>query len=53
VTFVVTKTPQNYTVQHTASIFLVDPNGQLVDVFALNATVEEVIASINNNRESG
>ena len=36
VTFVVTKSEDNYTVQHTPSIFLIAPDGELIDVFALN-----------------
>jgi len=36
VTFVVTKSEDNYTVQHTPSIFLIGPDGKLIDVFALN-----------------
>ncbi len=37
-TFVVTKTSDNYTVQHTPSIFLIGPDGKLIDVFAMNTT---------------
>ncbi len=36
VTFVVTKSEDNYTVQHTPSIFLIGPDGGLIDVFALS-----------------
>jgi protein SCO1/2 len=36
VTFVVTKSEDNYTVQHTPSIFLIGPDGKLIDVFALS-----------------
>jgi len=42
-TFVVTKTADNYTVQHTPSIFLVGPDGKLIDVFAMN-TASQIIA---------
>jgi cytochrome oxidase Cu insertion factor (SCO1/SenC/PrrC family) len=42
-TFVVTKTADNYTVQHTPSIFLIGPDGKLIDVFAMNTT-SQVIA---------
>lgn len=36
-TYVVTKSEDNYTVQHTPSIFLIGPNGTMIDVFAMNA----------------
>ena len=36
-TFVVTKSEDNYTVQHTPSIFLIGPHGKIIDVFAMNA----------------
>ncbi len=36
VSFAVTKTQSSYTVQHTSHLFLVDPDGELRDVFALN-----------------
>jgi protein SCO1/2 len=42
-TFVVTKTADSYTVQHTPSIFLIGPDGKLIDVFAMN-TASQVIA---------
>ena len=37
VSFAVTKTQSGYTVQHSSHLFLVDPDGELLDVFALNA----------------
>ena len=37
VTFVVTKSEDNYTVQHTPSIFLIGPDGGIIDVFAISA----------------
>lgn len=40
VSFVVTKSDDAYTVQHTPNIFLIDPDGIVVDVFPLNATAE-------------
>jgi protein SCO1/2 len=42
VTFVVTKSDDAYTVQHTPDIFLIDPDGKVVDVFPLNATAEKM-----------
>jgi protein SCO1/2 len=38
VSFVVTKSHQAYTVEHTSDIFLIGPDGSLIDVFALNAS---------------
>ena len=46
VTFVVTKSEDNYTVQHTSSIFLIGPNGELLEVFAMNAPSEEIAAAM-------
>jgi protein SCO1/2 len=42
VTFVVTKSQDNYTVQHTPSIFLISPDGKLVEIFAMNTPVETI-----------
>jgi protein SCO1/2 len=38
VSFVVTKSQKAYTVEHTSDIFLIGPDGSLIDVFALNAS---------------
>lgn len=38
VSFVVTKSHQAYTVEHTSDIFLLGPDGRLIDVFALNTS---------------
>lgn len=46
VSFAVTKTQRHFTVQHTASIFLVDPEGNLRGVFALNSTTEDILNSM-------
>jgi len=46
VTFVVTKSQDNYTVQHTPSIFLVGPDGQLIDTFAMNTPPGEIAAAM-------
>ena len=43
-TFVVTKSQDNYTVQHTPGIFLIGPDGAVIDVFAMN-TAPGVIAA--------
>ena len=45
-TFVVTKSQDNYTVQHSPNIFLISPKGELIDVFAINTPPEQIAASI-------
>ncbi len=47
VTFVVTKSEDNYTVQHTPSIFLIGPDGFIVDVFAMNTPSSDIIAAMH------
>ena len=46
VTFVVTKSEDNYTVQHTPSIFLIDPDGTIVEVFAMNTPTDDITAAM-------
>jgi protein SCO1/2 len=46
VSFAVTKTQDNYTVQHTANVFLIDPQGALVDVFNFTTTPDDILAAI-------
>jgi len=46
VSFVVTKSEDNYTVQHTPSIFLIGPAGELIDVFAMNSPSAEIAAAM-------
>jgi protein SCO1/2 len=46
VTFVVTKSEDNYTVQHTPSIFLIGPDGTIVDVFAMNTPTGDITAAM-------
>jgi protein SCO1/2 len=41
-TFVVTKSQNNYTVQHTPGIFLISPDGNLIDVFAMNTPPAQI-----------
>ena len=45
-TFVVTKSEDSYTVQHTPSIFLLDPNGMLIDSFAMNTPIDTIVAAM-------
>jgi protein SCO1/2 len=46
VSYAVTKTQDAYTVQHTANIFLIGPNGQLADVFPFTATPGEIVEAL-------
>lgn len=46
VTYVVTKSENNYTVQHTPSIFLIGPGGDLIDTFAMNTQSSEIAAAM-------
>lgn len=46
VSFVVTKSHQAYTVEHTSDIFLLGPDGGLIDVFALNTSPEVMAKAI-------
>jgi cytochrome oxidase Cu insertion factor (SCO1/SenC/PrrC family) len=46
VAFVVTKSEDSYTVQHTPSIFLISPDGELVDVFAMNTPVDTIASAM-------
>lgn len=47
VSYVVTKSQNNYTVQHSANVFLIDPDGRLVDVFNFSTPGEELVAAIS------
>jgi protein SCO1/2 len=46
VSYVVTKSQNNYTVQHTPSIFLIGPDGELVDTFAMNTPSADITAAM-------
>jgi protein SCO1/2 len=46
VTYVVTKSQNNYTVQHTPSIFLIGLDGELVDTFAMNTPSADIAAAM-------
>lgn len=46
VTFIVTKSEDNYTVQHTPSIFLIGPDGTVVEVFAMNTPTDDITAAM-------
>lgn len=45
-TYVVTKSEDNYTVQHTPSIFLIGPDGIVIDVFAMNTAPREIAGAM-------
>jgi protein SCO1/2 len=45
-TYVVTKSEHNYTVQHTPSIFLIGPDGKIIEVFAMNAAPRKIAAAM-------
>ena len=46
VSYVVTKTQDAYTVQHTANVFLIDPKGALTDVFSFSTAPDEILEAI-------
>ena len=46
VSYAVTKTQDAYTVQHTANIFLIDPAGELVDVFNFSTSPESILEAV-------
>tara|TARA_B100000029_G_scaffold418783_1_gene424026 strand:+ start:2504 stop:3151 length:648 start_codon:yes stop_codon:yes gene_type:complete len=46
VSYAVTKTQNNYIVQHTSNVFLIDPAGNLVDIFAFSATAETIVQAM-------
>jgi len=47
VTYVVTKSQASYTVQHTPHIFLLGPDGVLVDTFAMTTNPAEIAAALD------
>ncbi|MFL2547237.1 MAG: SCO family protein [Candidatus Rariloculaceae bacterium] len=46
VSFAVTKTQANYTVQHTANIYVIDPDGELLDVLTFASPAEDLLAAL-------
>lgn len=46
VTYVVTKSQNNYTVQHTANVYLIDPEGNLSDVFTFSTPGETLVEAM-------
>ncbi len=51
VNFVVTKTDKSYTVEHTASTFLVGPGGDIVHVFAFGSSPKEMLETLQSLAE--
>ena len=47
ISFVVTKSQKAYTVEHTSDIFLIDPEGKVIEVFALSAPPGVIAAKMN------
>lgn len=47
VSYSVTKTQQHYTVQHSTNIYLIGPDGNLVDIFAMNTPIEIISTAMN------
>lgn len=46
VSYAVTKTQNNYTVQHTANVYVIDPQGQLTDVLTFSTAPEVLLGAI-------
>ena len=46
VSFAVTKTQNNYTVQHTANVYVIGPAGELLDVFTFATSPETLLAAM-------
>jgi protein SCO1/2 len=46
VSYAVTKTQNTYTVQHTATIYLIGPDGNLLDTFAVSTPAAEIVAAM-------
>jgi protein SCO1 len=44
--FAVTKTQANYTVQHTANVYVINPEGELVDIFTFATPAETLHAAM-------
>ncbi len=44
--FAVTKTQANYTVQHTANVYVINPDGELLDVMSFATPAEDLLAAL-------
>jgi protein SCO1/2 len=47
VTYVVSKSQKNYTVQHTSNIFVIDAEGRIIETFPLNARPGDIAAVLD------
>jgi protein SCO1/2 len=47
VRYAVTKSQDTYTVQHTANIFLIDPDGVVAEIFSFSAAPDEILEAID------
>ena len=47
VSFAVTKTQTNYTVQHTANVYVINPEGELIEVLSFATPAEDLLAAMN------
>ena len=47
ISFVVTKSQKAYTVEHSSEIFLIAPDGKVLEVFALNASPADMAKAMN------
>jgi cytochrome oxidase Cu insertion factor (SCO1/SenC/PrrC family) len=46
VSYAITKTQNSYTVQHTANVYLIDPEGRLADVFPFSTPAETLMEAM-------
>ena len=47
ISYAITKTQNNYTVQHTSNIYIITPSGELLDIVPFNTSSSELIDRIN------
>ena len=47
VSFAVTKTQTNYTVQHTANVYVINPEGELIEILSFATPAEDLLAAMN------
>ena len=47
VSYAITKTQNNYIVQHTSNVFLIDPLGKLIDVYTFSTSAETLVEAMH------
>ena len=47
VSYAITKTQNNYIVQHTSNVFLIDPLGKLIDVYTFSTPAETLVEAMH------